>query len=101
MNRLQFVAPVRLSHGPGHPMKEIDSVEEATAFLRAWPAGRRGPVYNCALNCCLAAEAGQLSADDARRSFAGFIRISGMVVDDRMGPYAVDHSHERPMRRSA
>lgn len=101
MNRLQFVVPVRLSRGPGHPIKEIEGVAEAIAFLREWPTGRRGPVFNCAMNCCLAADGGQISTDDARRSFAGFIRISGMLVDERIGHYVVDHSHERPMRRSA
>ncbi len=79
MDRLQFFSPVRLSLGSGHPVEEIDSVAEAVVFLRNWPVGRRGPVYLCAVNCCAAAMAGQMSAEEARKSFSSFARITGLL----------------------
>lgn len=82
MNRLQFFTPVRISCGQGKPVEEIDSVNEAMTFLRHWPKGRRGPVYQCALNCCAAALAGQMSAEEARKAFTGFARITRLLDDD-------------------
>lgn len=86
MNRLQFFSPVRLSRGPGYPVEEIETVADAMTFLREWPRGRRGPVYKCALNCCSAAGAARMSAEEARKSFAGFARITGLLVDDGAPP---------------
>lgn len=82
MDRLQFFSSVRLARSTVHPMEEIENVADALTFLREWPAGRRGPVYRCALNCCAAAMAGQMSAEEARKSFAGFARITGLLVGD-------------------
>ena len=87
MNRLQFFSPVRLSRGSGHPVEEIDSVADAMVFLKEWPVGRRGPVYRCALNCCAAAIAAQMTAEEARKSFAGFARITGLLVEDSHAPH--------------
>lgn len=86
MDRLQFFSPVRVSRGHGHPVEEIDNVAEAMVFLREWPVGRRGPVYRCALNCCSAAMAAQMSAEEARKSFAGFARITGLLMDGGSSP---------------
>ena len=91
MNRLQFFSPVRIVLGPGHRVEEIDSVAEAMAFLKNWPVGRRGPVYLCAVNCCSAAMAGQMSAEEARKSFSSFARITGLSKDRPSGPVG----HER------
>ncbi|PZN48996.1 MAG: DUF982 domain-containing protein [Proteobacteria bacterium] len=96
MNRLQFLSPVRLSRGAGHPVEEIENVAEALAFLREWPVGRRGPVYRCALNCCAAAMAAQMSAEEARKSFAGFARITGLLIDAGPSPLV---SEPRPASR--
>ncbi len=96
MNRLQFLSPVRLSRGAGHPVEEIENVAEALAFLREWPVGRRGPVYRCALNCCAAAMAAQMSAEEARKSFAGFARITGLLIDAGPSPLV---SEPRPTSR--
>jgi hypothetical protein len=82
MNRLQFFTPVRIARGHGEPVEEIDNVSEAMTFLRHWPKGRRGPVYQCALNCCAAALAGQMSAEEARKAFTGFARITRLLDDD-------------------
>lgn len=86
MDNLQFFSPVRVSRGHGHPPEEIKSVAEALIFLREWPVGRRGPVYRCALNCCSAAVAAQMSAEEARKSFSGFARITGLLVEDKNAP---------------
>lgn len=82
MDYLHFFSPVRISRGQGHPIEEIDSVAEAMMFLRKWPTGRRGPVYQCALNCCAAALSGQMSAEEARKAFTGFARITRLLDDD-------------------
>jgi hypothetical protein len=90
MDRLQFFSSVRVSRGKGHPVEEIESVTDALAFLREWPVGRRGPVYRCALNCCSAALAAQMSAEEARKSFAGFARITGLLVDGGPAPQVAE-----------
>lgn len=84
MDQLHFFSPVRISRGQGHPVEEVDSVAEAMMFLRKWPTGRRGPVYQCALNCCSAALSGQMSAEEARKAFTGFARITRLLDEDDM-----------------
>ncbi|MET3580487.1 hypothetical protein ABID19_003526 [Mesorhizobium robiniae] len=86
MDRLQFFTPVRISRGQNGPAAEIGSVTEAMDFLRKWPTGRRGPVYQCAVNCCSAALAGRMSAEEARKAFAGFARITRLLDDDMALP---------------
>lgn len=90
MDRLQFLSSVRLARGSEHPVEEIENVADALAFLREWPVGRRGPVYRCALNCCSAAMAAQMSAEEARKSFAGFARITGLLIDGGPAPVAAE-----------
>ncbi len=99
MDRLQFFSPVRVVRSPAHPVEEIENVAAALAFLRAWPVGRRGPVYRCALNCCSAAMAAQMSAEEARKSFAGFARITGLLVD--AGPAPLVAERRRALRPRA
>ncbi|RUV60462.1 DUF982 domain-containing protein [Mesorhizobium sp. M5C.F.Ca.IN.020.29.1.1] len=96
MDRLQFFTPVRISRGQERPAEEIYSVAEAMGFLRKWPIGRRGPVYQCAVNCCSAALAGRMSAEEARKAFAGFARITRLLDDDMtlpMGGENIDSVH--------
>ena len=81
MSRLQFHSVVRLSCGPGQPVEEIDNVIDALTFLRQWPVGRRGPVYRSAHNCCAAAMTGEMTAEQARRSFVGFARITRLLAE--------------------
>mgnify|MGYP001125239784 CR=1 FL=1 len=81
MGRLQFHSVVRLSCGPGQPVEEIDKVIDALTFLRQWPVGRRGPVYYSAHNCCAAAMTGEMTAEQARRSFVGFARITRLLAE--------------------
>ncbi len=99
MDRLQFFSSVRVSRGRGQPVQDIENVAEALAFLREWPVGRRGPVYRCALNCCAAAMAAQMSAEEARKSFAGFARITGLLVDS--GPSPLVSATRSTQRRTA
>ncbi|MFC5386293.1 DUF982 domain-containing protein [Aquamicrobium segne] len=86
MDRLQFFSPVRVSLGKGQPVHDIENVTEALAFLHQWPVVRRGPVYHCALNCCMAALADQMNAEEARKSFIGFARITRLLVDQGPSP---------------
>lgn len=86
MDRLHFFSPVRITRGQGHPLEEVDSVAEAMVFLRKWPTGRRGPVYQCALNCCSAALSGQMSSEEARKAFTGFARITRLLDDESAMP---------------
>lgn len=83
MSRLQFHSVARLSCGPGQPVEEIDNVIDALTFLRQWPVGRRGPVYRSAHNCCAAAMTGEMTAEQARRSFVGFARITRLLAEQR------------------
>ena len=99
MDRLQFFSPVRITLGRGQPIQDIENVAEALAFLREWPVGRRGPVYRCALNCCGAAMAAQMSSEEARKSFSGFARITGLLVDG--GPMALVAVTRAPRRHTA
>src|SRR4029079_2536646 len=69
MDRLHFFTPARIARGQGHPIEEVDSGAEAMVFLQKWPVGRRGPVYQCAVNCCSAALSGRMSAEEARKAF--------------------------------
>jgi hypothetical protein len=94
MDRLQFFSSVRVSRGGGHPIEEIESVAEALTFLREWPIGRRGPVYRCAFNCCAAAMAAQMTAEEARKSFLGFARITGLLVDGGPPPMPAAQEHK-------
>ncbi len=82
MDRLSFFSTVHVRRDKDYPIEEIDSVVEAMAFLREWPVGRRGPVYRCALNSCSAAMAAQMTAEEARRSFASFARITGLLIEE-------------------
>lgn len=91
MDRLHFFTPVRLASGVGYPVQEVDSVAEAMVFLRKWPTGRRGPVYQCALNCCSAALSGNMSAEEARKAFTGFARITRLLDDDMALPIGGEH----------
>jgi hypothetical protein len=100
MDRLQFFSPLRVSRGQGQPLEEIDGVAEAMVFLRKWPTGRRGPVYQCALNCCAAAMAGQMSVEEARKAFTGFARITRLLEDDMALPTAKESGHrDHALRR--
>jgi hypothetical protein len=93
MDRLQFLSTVRVTRGKGEEVEEIDNVMDAMTFLREWPVGRRGPVYRCALNCCAAAIAAQMTAEEARKSFVGFARITRLLVDNDMPVHIADQEN--------
>ncbi len=100
MDRLHFFSPVRITRGQGQPLEEVDSVAEAMVFLRKWPTGRRGPVYQCALNCCSAALSGQMSPEEARKAFTGFARITRLLDDESAMPMGSENmGHVYALRR--
>lgn len=86
MNQMKFSPPVRVLSARGKPAEQIETVEQALAFLQRWPNDRRGPVFRCALDCCSAALAAQISTENARRSFTSFARITGLLAKDRPTP---------------
>ena len=98
MHKLQFVVPVRIVVEAGEPAVEIYDVAAALTFLQNWPVGRQGPVFRTAMNCCLGAADGRMSAEDARKSFAGFARITGILARDMADAVVVDRDGEiRPL----
>ena len=80
MEKMQFLVSVRLSDGQS--VQEIEDLDQAIRFLRDWPAGRRGPVYQTALNGCTAAKEGYLTVEEARKSLCGFARITGIMESE-------------------
>ncbi len=94
MDELQFFVPVRIIPEPGQPVIEIYGVADALAFLRSWPTGRQGPVYKAALNCCSGAFDGMISTEDARKSFANFARITGILAKDAFEKIAINKDGE-------
>lgn len=82
MDKLQFFMPVRIVAASEQPVDEIYSVTQALDFLVAWPRGRQGPVYQTALNACLAASVDQLATEDARKAFISFARITNILARD-------------------
>ena len=94
MHRLQFVVPVRIVAVAGGPVVEIYGVESALAFLQNWPVGRQGPVFQAAMNCCFAAVNDLMSAEDARKSFAGFARIAGILAPGMPESVCIDRDGE-------
>jgi hypothetical protein len=82
MDATSFRVPVRV-HVAGDDT-EIATLLEAAAFLRDWPAARRGPVYACAVRGCDAAFGGVMRVEDARKAFESFARITGILANRRM-----------------
>lgn len=86
MDRLQFEVPVRIAQGPGLPVEEIYSVEQALDFLQDWPTRRQGPVYQKAFNACFGATVDVVKTEDACRAFMAFCRVTGLMASDMMVP---------------
>ena len=64
------------------PVTEIYSVTQALDFLYRWPVGRKGPVYQTAVKSCAAVRNHHVTAEEARKSFQSFARITGILVRD-------------------
>jgi hypothetical protein len=82
MDRLQFVIPVRILRAPDASVDEVYSVSQALDFLIDWPGTRQGPIYQTALNACLAATVEEVPTEDARRAFISFARFSNILAKD-------------------
>lgn len=78
MDDMLFHAPVAIAVGAGFK-REIASLAEMRNFLKEWSPARRGPVYETAVRTCNAARAGHLTADQARRAFISFAKVTGMM----------------------
>lgn len=90
MDNRQFFVPVPIVTEPNQPIVEICGVADALDFLKKWPDGRRGPIYQTALQCCHQANNGMMKADDARKCFAVFARITGILAKDAFTKTAID-----------
>jgi hypothetical protein len=91
MRKMPFFAPVCVSSpddAAGKDPNDIADIEQALQFLRRWPPDRRGPVYQAAYNACTAAREGYLTVEEARKSFSGFARITGILRNDVPRPSA-------------
>lgn len=82
MERLQFVEPVRIWHRNG--IVELKDIRQALGFLNQWPASRRGPVFQCAVNGCNAALVGHLTTEEARLALVSFAHITGILEDQHV-----------------
>ena len=82
MEALQFFAPVSVR--TEKIVQDIETVRDAAEFLRQWPQSRRGPVYDCAARACDAAIASRLTAEEARKAFYSFARITGILAREHM-----------------
>ncbi|MCV3239165.1 DUF982 domain-containing protein [Mesorhizobium sp. ZC-5] len=94
MDRLQFFVPVRIIAEADQPVTEIYDVDDALTFLEAWPVGRKGPIYQTALSCCAAAKHDSVPTEDARKAFASFARITGILANDSFEKVAIDRDGE-------
>ncbi|MBN9222842.1 MAG: DUF982 domain-containing protein [Mesorhizobium sp.] len=86
MDRLQFEVPVRIAPGPGLPVEEIYSVEQALDFLQDRSGHRQGPMYQKAFNACFGATVDVVKTEDACRAFTAFCRVAGLIANDMMTP---------------
>jgi hypothetical protein len=89
MQKMPFFVPVCISSKTEPAGHDIEDLEQALQFLRNWPADRRGPVYQAAYNACCAAREGYLTVEEARKSLAGFARITGILKKDEPHPAIV------------
>ncbi|WP_439502796.1 DUF982 domain-containing protein [Aminobacter ciceronei] len=71
----------------GAHIREIQDINDALAFMGAWPTSRRGPIYDSALRACHAAQVGQLHADGASDAIRAFARSVGILEQT---PVAID-----------
>ncbi|MFU0505821.1 DUF982 domain-containing protein [Pseudaminobacter sp. NGMCC 1.201702] len=99
MDRLQFVIPVRIRTMPGACVDEVYSVSQALDLLIDWPGTRQGPIYQTALNACLAATVEEVPTEDARRAFVSFARFSNILAKD--APNAVSLTSDGDLRPMA
>ncbi|GHC68530.1 DUF982 domain-containing protein [Limoniibacter endophyticus] len=81
MMTADFLHPIKVRCAVDNNVRTIDDISSMKAFLDAWPAERRGPVFNCAMNCCQGSMSGHISVEDARRSFVSFARITNILID--------------------
>ncbi|MEI5682518.1 DUF982 domain-containing protein [Mesorhizobium sp. CCNWLW179-1] len=94
MNSLKFSLPIRIKPGLAAHVCEIYDVEAAQIFLRNWPTGRLGPMYQRAMGSCTAAMKGQAATEEALKDFVSFARVAGILADDDGHQIASDEGGE-------
>jgi hypothetical protein len=81
MQHLRFEEPVTVLVGLGSPVR-VESVMDAYALLREWPAAGRATGHSLVLKACRAALAGEIDAETVRAMLFAFARRSDVLVPD-------------------
>jgi hypothetical protein len=91
MDKLQFTEPVRIKAGSTAHVAEIYDVDDALTFLQNWQTGRLGPLYQAAMNSCVAAKSDDAAVEEARKDFLKFAYIAGILAKDEPHSPAIDN----------
>ncbi|HEV7253080.1 MAG TPA: DUF982 domain-containing protein [Mesorhizobium sp.] len=78
MSDLEFARPVHVRR-PGRDV-EVETIGEALALLKQWPAPDRDAVFGAALESCEAVTEGEVTLAEAREALAEFAGISNLQV---------------------
>ncbi|MBX3531888.1 MAG: DUF982 domain-containing protein [Rhizobiaceae bacterium] len=81
MQHVRFEEPVTVLVGLGSPSR-IDSVMEAYALLKEWPAAGRASGHTVVLNACRASLAGEIDAETVRAMLVAFARRNDVLMPD-------------------
>lgn len=81
MRHIRFEEPVTILVGMGFPTR-IETVMEAYALLRDWPAANRSRAHTVALNACEAGIAGEVDPETVRATLLAFARRNDILVPD-------------------
>ncbi|TIS54215.1 DUF982 domain-containing protein [Mesorhizobium sp.] len=81
MTQLWFSPPVPVRTDRDGVACNVDSVEDAAEQLVKWT--RRGPKWNKAVRVCVAALAGELTAEDVRIAFKAAAKEEKMLFPPR------------------
>lgn len=80
MNHHVFEQPILVKDG-ARLLREIATLEDAIAFLDAWPPKHRDFIYEIAWRTCCEVFDGHKPLIAARNAFAGFARTAGILED--------------------
>ena len=65
-------------------IRAIGSVQEAQIFLEGWPEAERSPLYHVAASSLKAAEAGSISAEEAREAVVELLESADALAEEQM-----------------
>ena len=80
MNHHVFEQPILVKDG-ARLLREIATLEDAIAFLDAWPPRRRDFIYESAWRVCCEVFDGHRPLIAARNAFTGFARRASILED--------------------